>query len=91
MPMVDIKCKKCGHVEEYYEGPNYKDEPPVKCPVCKSKMLERQFPNISKVGVDVIGGYEYQYGKKNWGRGKTDLEKASYLVKGDDGKYKDPY
>lgn len=91
MSMVDYKCKECGFIEEYYAGPNFKDEKPIECPKCKSKLFEKQFPNISKVGVDVIGGYEYQYGKKNWAKGKSDVEISSYLAKGDDGKYKEPY
>jgi len=91
--MFDFQCNndKCRHVEQAYIGPNFKDEIPEKCPKCGEGKMEKQFPDCSKVGIDVIGGYEYQYGKKNWRKGKSAIEQAGYLVKGDDGTYKNPY
>jgi hypothetical protein len=91
MPMLDYKCSKCGFVDEYYTGPNYKNDIPEKCPSCNEGVLEKQFPNCSRVGVDVLGGYEYQYGKKAYKKKMTPMEYAGHLVKGEDGKYKDPY
>jgi predicted nucleic acid-binding Zn ribbon protein len=85
MPMVNFKCNKCGNSEEFYSGPNFKDEIPEKCPKCNEGTMEGQFPNCSKVG------FEYQYGKKAYRKNMTPLQQAEYLVKGEDGKFKDPY
>jgi hypothetical protein len=91
MPMVNFKCNKCNHNDEFYSGPNFKDEIPEKCPSCKEGIMEKQFPNCSKVGVDVVGGFEYQYGKKAYRKGMSDIDYAGHLAAGEDGKFKDPY
>jgi hypothetical protein len=93
MAMYDFKCDNpsCDFQEEYGISPSFSDPVPEKCPKCFTGNLVKQFPNCSKVGVDVVGGYEYLYGRKNWRKGKTDQDIAGYLVKGEDGKYKDPY
>lgn len=91
MPMYDFKCNVCTYKEEFIISPSVIDPIPNICPKCKKGKLIKQFPDCHRVGVDVIGGFEYIYGRKNWRRGKSDLEQAGYLVKGDDGKYKDPY
>jgi len=91
MPMLDYKCNECGYINEFYVGPNYKDDIPDECPECNKGKLEKQFPNCSKVGVDVIGGYEYQYGAKSFRKNMTNEQYAGCLVKDENGKYKDPY
>lgn len=93
MAVYDFKCNnpKCDFKDEYIISPSVINEVPEVCPKCGNGKLDRQFPDCHKVGVDVIGGFEYQYGKKNWRKGKSAMEQAGYLVKGEDGKYKDPY
>lgn len=91
--MVNYKCDKpkCKYQEEFYVGPNFKDEIPEICPKCGKGKLVEQFPDTFHGGLDVIGGFEYQYGKKAWRKGKSAHDQAGYLVKGEDGKYADPY
>jgi len=63
MPTHDYECQneKCKVVTEICT--NF-EKVPKKCPKCKKGKLVKQFPDIGKIGIDVIGGYEYEYGKK---------------------------
>lgn len=93
--MNDYKCnnKKCDFNDEYLDTPSCREDIPEICPKCKKGKLVKQFPDCSKTGFDFVGPgfYINDYGKHNWRKGKTAAEQAGYLVKGDDGKYKDPY
>lgn len=92
MAMFDFKCNKCDYTDEFIVSPSVKDPIPKVCPKCKKGKLKRQYTQF-KGGMDFIGPgfYVNDYGKKNWRKGKTALEQASYLTKGDDGKYENPY
>ncbi len=67
MAIADYKCEKCKKMYEYnssFSVPKSLQPPKdMKCPDCTGD-LEKQFSG--KISFDVIGGYEYQYGKKNW-------------------------
>ena len=66
MAAHDYKCNNedCDFIEEYYSGfSTPKDmEPPEVCPKCKEGKLEKQF-STDRQSFDVVGGYEYLYGK----------------------------
>lgn len=90
--MVDYKCdnEKCDYKEEFYVGTNFKDEIPTSCPKCGS-MISKTFPDTFHGGLDIVGGYDYQYGKKSYRKTMSPAQQAGYLCKGDDGKYADLY
>ena len=88
MPIYDFKCNKCGHVEEFLVGV-IQNPVPENCPICKEGKLEKQF-SAKGQSFDVVGGYSYQYGKKSYTK-KSPEERAKYLVKDENGKYKNPY
>jgi rubredoxin len=73
MPMKDYKCDKCGYVEEFIFSTSLpKPEIPEVCPKCSEGKLVYEFSIGHHGGFDVIGGYDYMYGKKkNW-RGSSD-------------------
>lgn len=87
MPMYNFKCKECDFLDEFCEGTNVPKnlKPPEVCPKCKKGKLERQF-SPQGISFDVIGGFDYTYGKKNWKK-KLTVEEQSKVLSGD----KDPY
>jgi len=93
MAIYDYECNNsdCDFKNEYVKTFSFKDPLPEVCPKCNKGKLEKQFPNCKNVGVDVIGGYDYVYGKKNWAKNKSTSEIAGYLTPDDDGKYSEPY
>ena len=46
---------------------------------CKGK-LEKLFTSSGRVGIDVIGGYDYQYGKKAWKKNLSHAEQAQVIT-----------
>lgn len=64
MPMFDFKCNNCGFVKEYSTNKSLPKNmwPPKKCPECNKGELEKQF-SVNGQSFDVIGGFEYQYGR----------------------------
>ena len=93
MAIYDFKCSntECDYKDEFIISPSVKDDIPEVCPKCEKGKLEKQFPNCKNVGVDVIGGYDYQYGKKSYRKNMSAMEQANLLVPNSDGKYCDPY
>jgi len=91
MPNYDYKCNKCGFTDEYIIGKTMAEgkEPDV-CPKCNEGKMERQF-SPTKAEADVIGGYDYIYGKKNWKRNLSVADQAKVLSPDINGNYKDPY
>ena len=79
MPLYDFTCNKCGFTDEYLlkQSETDKDVLDEKCPECKEGNMNRQHAN--RISFDVLGGYEYQYGKKNWKKGKSVAERADVL------------
>ena len=65
--MTNYKCSECGFIGEYAIGKSIPKEMqiPEICPKCKKGKMEMQFSNCGNIGIDVVGGYEYQYGKKS--------------------------
>jgi hypothetical protein len=55
--------------------------PPSKCPKCKKGKMKKEFSIacVGKAGIDVLGGFEYEYGKKNFSKG-TMSEKANRML-----------
>ena len=79
MPIRNFKCVKCGFVKEYIIGATTGTKPPTECPECgESDCMEKQF-GMSGISGDVVGGYDYEYGKKAWKRNSSEMEKASIL------------
>lgn len=74
MAMRDYKCTACGYTEEFIFSPSVvAPEIPEACPKCGKGKMEYEF-NPGKFSFDVIGGYDYQYGKKSNLRGKSTME-----------------
>lgn len=94
MPIFDYKCSECGFTDEYIVSPSVpKDmEAPMICPSCHKGKMEKQF-SANNQSFDIVGYcYNNVYGKKNWKRGKSDLEISEYLTPDPvTGNYKDPY
>ena len=86
MPMRIFKCSKCEHEIELIVGATTGAKAPTDCPECEEKdCMEMQFSMRGITG-EVVGGYDYEYGKKSWKRNSTMAEKAG-ILSGD----KDPY
>lgn len=85
MPIHDYKCNNCDFSDEFIVGSSIKDSIPNVCPKCKKGTLEKQ-TSFGKLGIDVVGGYDYVYGKKNW---KKNLSKKKQIEVAE-GK-RDPY
>lgn len=88
MPLIDFKCMKCGYIDEFIIGPTVSEQPPKNCKKCNGKM-EQQL-SVSNISSDVVGGYDYQYGKKSWTK-QSPEKRAEYLVPDAAGRYKNPY
>lgn len=74
MALRDYKCDKCGYTEEFIFSPSVEaPEIPEVCPKCSEGKFEYSF-NPGSFSFDVIGGYDYTYGKKSNLRGKSDME-----------------
>ena len=74
MAIRDYKCEKCGHTEEFIFSPSVVAEViPEMCPKCNEGKFSYEF-NPGNFSFDVIGGYDYQYGKKSRLKGKSDME-----------------
>ena len=86
MPIYNYKCNKCGVVGEYIIGATVGVEPPTDCPECGAKESMEKLLSMNGISSDVIGGYDYEYGKKAWKKNKSAAEKAA-IIAGD----KDPY
>jgi hypothetical protein len=91
MAIHDYECDKCKFKEEFIISPSVIDPIPENCPKCSDGKLVKLFPKCNRVGVDVLGGYDYEYGKKAYKKRMSDQEYAGCLVKDDSGNYKDPY
>jgi hypothetical protein len=78
---------------EYCNSPSVPKEmhSPEICPECKEGKLEMQFGANRYGGFDVVGGFEYEYGKKS--TKKTNPYKYSKSLMKDPitGKYPNPY
>jgi len=87
MSMYDYTCDKCGFADEYSTSPSVpKDmQPPENCPKCKEGKMIQQFSPAGQ-SFDVIGGYDYIYGKKAWKK-NMGMEDQSKVMAGT----KDPY
>jgi len=86
MPFFNFKCSECGEINEILVGSTVGSDSGKKCPSCGAEdALEKLF-SVSGVSGEVIGGYEYEYGKKSWKRNGSQIDKAA-ILSGD----KDPY
>ena len=83
MPLYNYKCPECGKIEEILVGNTITPTKPL-CSECDNEM--NKIFSVSGISSDVVGGYDYEYGKKAWKRNKTDVEKAA-IISGD----MDPY
>ena len=73
MALRDYKCDKCGYTEEFIFSPSVSAPViPEVCPQCNEGKLEYFF-SAGNISFDVIGGYDYVYGKKSNLRGKSDM------------------
>ena len=86
MPFFNYKCNKCDKVGEFLVGSTNGAPVPTDCPECGAEnCMEKQF-SMDGIGGEVVGGYEYEYGKKSWKRNASQIDKAS-ILSGD----KNPY
>jgi len=86
MPLFNYKCDKCKIIGEFLVGATIDGSEPIDCPECGAKgSMKKQF-SMQGISGEVVGGYEYEYGKKSWKRTATLSEKAAILA-GE----KDPY
>ena len=86
MPIYNYKCSKCNEISEILVGKTVGLDNPDTCPKCGAKnTLKKQF-SMQGISGEVVGGYEYEYGKKSWKRTASDADKAAILM-GE----KDPY
>jgi len=86
MPSYTYKCNRCGFLDDFIVGATTGMSEPKRCPSCEAvDSMEKQF-SMKGISGEVVGGYEYQYGKKAWKRNMSSMDKASVLA-GD----KDPY
>ena len=86
MPFFNYKCKECEKVGEYLVGPTTGTPEPTDCPECGKEGTMSKVFSASGVSGEVVGGYEYEYGKKSWKRTGSMTDRAGILA-GD----KDPY
>lgn len=70
-PPKDLKCPNVIE-KECKDGKKRKYK-------CKGT-LEKLFTSSGRVGIDVIGGYDYQYGKKAWKKNLSRAEQASVIA-----------
>lgn len=89
MPIIDFKCNACGHTDEFVVGATVENQVPEVCPVCGKGQMEKQF-SVSGQNFDVIGGYDYEYGKKSFIK-QSPEQRAKYLTKNENGSYLNPY
>lgn len=86
MPNYNYKCTECGFSKDYLIGSTTGGEAPTECPECGvGGAMVKQF-SMTGISGEVVGGYDYTYGKKSWKRNKSAGEQASILA-GDS----DPY
>lgn len=88
MPTYDYMCRVCSFVNEYCTNKSMPKsmQPPEdgKCPRCgagdvANPAMEKQF-SPTGISFDVIGGYDYQYGKKAWKKNMNTLDQAKVLA-----------
>ena len=80
MPMFYYKCKECEFVKEYMIGGCKSGKAPEECPECNTKdCMEKQF-SMDGISGEVVGGYEYEYGKKSWKRNGSAMQQAGILA-----------
>ena len=80
MPFYNYKCNECGVIGEYLVGATNGAPAPVDCPECgATDCMEKQF-SMNGISGEVVGGYDYEYGKKAWKKNKSPMEKASILA-----------
>ncbi len=80
MPFFNYKCTKCEHTDEFLVGNTTGNTAPTDCPVCEEKDCMEKTTSYDGVSGEVVGGYEYNYGRKSWKRTGTMAEKAGILA-----------
>ncbi len=79
MPMFKYKCSECETIIETIVGSTNGASEPTDCKSCDAKnTMQKQF-SMDGISGDVVGGFDYQYGKKAWKKGKTMQQKAAVL------------
>ncbi len=86
MPFFNYKCDKCEEVGEFLIGKTTGTPEPTDCPMCDAKDSMRKLLSVAGISGEVVGGYEYEYGKKSWKRTASMTDKAGILAG-----TKDPY
>jgi putative FmdB family regulatory protein len=87
MPNFNYTCSKCGFTKEYLVSTTIENAiAPIQCPECEEiYCMEKQF-SVAGITGEVVGGYEYEYGKKSWKRTASTADQAAILAG-----TKDPY
>lgn len=87
MPNFNYTCNKCGFTKEYLVSKTIASaKAPTECPECgETDCMEKQL-SVSGITGEVVGGYDYEYGKKSWKRTASQMDQAAILAG-----TKDPY
>ncbi len=80
MPFFNYKCKECEKVGEFLVGTTIGTPEPTDCPECGAEASMTKLFSVAGIGGEVVGGYEYEYGKKSWKRTASMTEKAGILA-----------
>ncbi len=80
MPFFNYKCTKCEETKEFMIGTTTGAEAPTDCPWCFSKNSMEKVLSVGGISGEVVGGYEYEHGRKSWKRNGSMTEKAGILA-----------
>jgi len=80
MPFFNYKCSECEFMDEFMVGGCKGSPEPTTCPECSATdTMEKQF-SMGGISGEVVGGYEYEYGKKSWHKNASSIHKAAILA-----------
>jgi putative FmdB family regulatory protein len=80
MPNYTYKCDACGFTNDYIVGGVNGKSAPTLCTSCNAEnTMKKQF-SAKGVSGEVVGGFDYEYGRKSWKRTASIAEKGAILA-----------